>query len=68
MGLLSPLLPEDSYLAGGTALALHLNHRQSYDLDIYTPQMFDENLMVRKLELSFRLKNISGKQVMCPIF
>lgn len=26
------------YLAGGTALAMHLNHRRSVDLDFFTPQ------------------------------
>ena len=26
------------YLAGGTAVALHLGHRMSYDLDFFTPQ------------------------------
>ncbi|HEX9817340.1 MAG TPA: nucleotidyl transferase AbiEii/AbiGii toxin family protein [Patescibacteria group bacterium] len=50
MGLLAPLLSPDSYLAGGTALALHLNHRSSYDLDIYTPRKFDEQLILQKFE------------------
>jgi hypothetical protein len=26
------------YLAGGTAVALHLDHRRSYDLDFFTPE------------------------------
>jgi hypothetical protein len=29
------------YLAGGTAVALHLGHRISEDLDFFTPQGFD---------------------------
>lgn len=29
------------YLSGGTALALHLGHRQSEDLDFFTPDTFD---------------------------
>lgn len=29
------------YLTGGTALALHLAHRQSEDLDFFTPSSFD---------------------------
>jgi len=29
------------YLAGGTALALHLGHRDSVDFDFFTPQAFD---------------------------
>ena len=32
----SPIL-DDAYLAGGSALALHLGHRKSYDFDFYTP-------------------------------
>src|SRR3989338_8729539 len=30
------------YLAGGTALALHLGHRTSVDFDFYTPEKFGE--------------------------
>jgi hypothetical protein len=36
--ILEPL-PE-AYLAGGTALALHLSHRISVDLDFFVPQAF----------------------------
>ncbi|MDE0268354.1 MAG: hypothetical protein OXI96_04870 [Acidimicrobiaceae bacterium] len=34
-------IPEDSILMGGTALAIHLRHRRSDDLDIFTPGKFD---------------------------
>lgn len=30
-------LPPQTYLAGGTAVALHLGHRLSVDLDFFTP-------------------------------
>ena len=30
-------LPPQTYLAGGTAVALHLGHRLSIDLDFFTP-------------------------------
>lgn len=36
--ILKPL--PDAYLAGGTALALHLAHRVSVDLDFFVPQRF----------------------------
>lgn len=37
----SPFFAETSaYLAGGTALALHLGHRYSEDLDFFTPKAF----------------------------
>lgn len=38
------------YLAGGTAVALHLGHRLSYDLDFFTPeQSFPADLPRREL-------------------
>lgn len=39
-----------SYLAGGTALALHLGHRLSFDLDFFTHQVFDENVLASSLK------------------
>lgn len=50
MGLLGPLLPPNTYLAGGTALTLHLNHRTSYDLDLYAPQQFNEQQIIQRFE------------------
>ena len=32
---ISPLVPSGAYLAGGTAIAVHLRHRQSRDLDFF---------------------------------
>ncbi len=34
-------LPTDTYLAGGTAVALYMGHRLSFDLDFFTPNAFD---------------------------
>ena len=34
------------YLAGGTALALHLGHRRSVDLDFFSAQPFNENALI----------------------
>jgi hypothetical protein len=34
------------YLAGGTALAIHLGHRISVDLDWFTPQSFEDSLLL----------------------
>jgi hypothetical protein len=50
-------LPEGSYLAGGTAVALHLGHRRSADLDFFTPIEFIERQWQEKLErdLGFKL-------------
>lgn len=38
-----------SYLAGGTALALHLGHRFSIDLDFFTQEVFDEKTLAGEL-------------------
>lgn len=34
-------LPKDTYLAGGTAVALYMGHRLSFDLDFFSPNAFD---------------------------
>ncbi|MFZ5945979.1 MAG: nucleotidyl transferase AbiEii/AbiGii toxin family protein [Bacillota bacterium] len=39
----------DFYLAGGTALALHLGHRWSEDLDFFSKQKFDSFALISKL-------------------
>lgn len=41
---------KSAYLAGGTALALHLGHRYSYDFDFFTPQKFDEEILVQQIK------------------
>lgn len=43
------LLASRFYLGGGTATALHLGHRLSYDLDFFTEQAFDPDLPRRTL-------------------
>lgn len=40
---------DGAYLAGGTALALHLGHRISIDLDFFSPTEFDAKGIVDKL-------------------
>jgi len=51
-------LPSDTYLAGGTAIALWIGHRQSVDLDWFTPHEIDEKMWQMKWEtkLGFSLK------------
>ncbi|MEW6624766.1 MAG: nucleotidyl transferase AbiEii/AbiGii toxin family protein [Bacillota bacterium] len=39
----------ESYLAGGTALALMIGHRESYDFDWFTPKEFDPEYVYRDL-------------------
>jgi len=38
------------YLAGGTALALHLGHRRSLDLDFFTSERFKEDALLQRLD------------------
>ena len=38
------------YLAGGTALALRLGHRRSYDFDFFTDEKFNSDLNGTTLE------------------
>jgi predicted nucleotidyltransferase component of viral defense system len=49
-----------AYLAGGTALALHLGHRISVDLDFFTSKIFNEAILARKLE---RLADFKKEQM-----
>jgi len=42
-------LLKDTYLAGGSALALHLGHRYSLDFDFFTPKSFDAKQFVIEL-------------------
>lgn len=48
---LAPVLPRTLYLAGGTALAVHLGHRLSNDLDLfYHENAIDLRALRRKIE------------------
>ncbi|MEW6619527.1 MAG: nucleotidyl transferase AbiEii/AbiGii toxin family protein [bacterium] len=43
------LLCKDYYLVGETGVALQLGHRQSLDLDFFTPMDIDTNLCIERL-------------------
>lgn len=43
-------LPPQTYLAGGTALALHLGHRYSFDLDFFTSSSFNPQTIENRLK------------------
>lgn len=55
-------IPEikESYLAGGTALALRLGHRLSVDLDFFTKKEFDEEKVKLELENLGNYKHLSN--------
>lgn len=49
---IAPYLPPGSYLAGGTAVAIHLRHRLSRDLDFFTAEPLDTDELIENLERS----------------
>lgn len=46
-------LPGQTYLAGGTAIALHLGHRLSVDFDFFTPEDIDSLQWHQRMQLAF---------------
>lgn len=42
-------VPDHFVLYGGTAIALHLGHRQSVDFDLFSTRDFDPDLLLRSL-------------------
>jgi hypothetical protein len=60
----------DAVLAGGTALALHIGHRKSVDLDFFTPQIFSVDEVVfdlSRLGLSFKILDKGERYVIASI-
>ena len=52
--MLSPVL-DPFFLVGGTALALQLGHRKSIDLDLFTPQPFNNSNLIETLAADFKV-------------
>ena len=48
------ILPQKTYLAGGTALALQLGHRKSFDFDFFTPANFQSERLALKMKRAFK--------------
>ena len=59
------ILLNDFYLAGGTAIALHLGHRISYDLDFFSNKSFDGLALGRTLSAlgDYRNKFLDGNNL-----
>lgn len=51
---LSFLKDHQFYLAGGTALALHLGHRTSWDFDFYTEKEFESKKLLEEIKKNFK--------------
>jgi len=52
---ISDVVPADAYLGGGTAIAFHLHHRISRDLDFFLRQPVDLDRLVSALQQRGRL-------------
>lgn len=60
--LLSGALKENFYLAGGTALALVIGHRDSIDFDFFSEKEFSTEELFKKLQVIFKKKSIKKIQ------
>lgn len=49
-------LLNDFFLAGGTSLAMQIEHRKSIDLDLFTVNDFDSNKLLEFLEENFEFR------------
>ena len=54
---------DEFYLAGGTALALQIGHRESVDFDFFSPHQFDTEVMMKRLSALFGEKLFTVTQV-----
>ncbi len=57
---------QKAYLAGGTALALQLGHRISYDLDFFTQEEFDEQMLLPEIKKisNFQVEKIAWRTIL----
>lgn len=62
-------LPQETYLAGGTAAALYLGHRESIDIDLFTPTPFDTLEIVARLKplFSYTPLNERPETLLCEL-
>jgi len=58
----SKILPDKTYLAGGSALALHFGHRISEDFDFFTRSHFKGKVIAQKLKTIGRFKIQESKE------
>lgn len=60
------ILPAETYLSGGTAAALQLGHRISYDLDFFTSKKFEIERVLEELKNTneFKLDRIDWQTIL----
>lgn len=63
-------LPANTYLAGGSALALHYGHRISADFDFFTPTEFKGKAIMKSLQSigSFNFQEAAEKNTLLGLF
>jgi len=49
---------KDFGLVGGTAIALHLGHRQSIDFDLFTNKEFNNTILRKKIKKSLKIEGV----------
>lgn len=59
--VLAPHLPAGTYLAGGVAVALTLDHRRSLDVDLFVPDEFDEERVEEALSAGVPGLRVTGR-------
>lgn len=64
------ILPPDTYLAGGSALALHYGHRVSIDFDFFTPSHFVGKDIIQELDKVgvFKLQQTTERNTLLGLF
>jgi len=55
-------IKNEFYLAGGTALAIHLGHRESVDLDWFCQKSFSNSKVKKNLEETGKFELISEEE------
>jgi len=56
-------LEDDTYLAGGVAVALHAKHRTSLDVDLFVPHDFDADRLVDRLASAVPELRVTGRAI-----
>lgn len=58
---LAPALEDDTYLAGGVAVALRTKHRTSIDVDLFVPRDFDADRLAERVSVAVPSVVVTGR-------